>query len=518
MTTAFDTDAEITALESFLSEAAHGFFAETGDFAAVRQKAEMLLKRLVTPVRTMMAGEFSSGKSTLANLLVGEQLIPTSVLASPLPPVVFRHGATLSASACWWKGREPQPFARPDFDAIMAVEPDYVVLTAPNPILKRVSIFDTPGTADPDREGEALIELSARAEMIIWCTNAVQAWRESERHIWSQLAPSVTRNGILAVTHVDLPSVRIGYDRIMARLTREAKPLFRAIYPIDAPSAIEAAPGGVVVDEAQWTESGGAELFKGILDLATAIRLPDVMAARELITNRIGPILDAARRPVAPPPKPAAPAAVAEPAPAPEPEPEPMPGPVGEPVAEAATQAEPPNEAMPEPAPVPDPVPEPMGASVAATAAAAPAAKTAGAKVNPLSGLAKLREKALKDAGAAKPAPAPAAPPAPPARHAHPLVADWQGKVDALIAQVSGSADPEDSGFLQSASETVMEMLDAISEPGVLDDDTAWIQGQFQEAVDTIILMQMESGASTIEDAATLLLQLSRDIAVVAGR
>jgi hypothetical protein len=277
----------------------------------------------------------------------------------------------------------------------------------------------------------------------------------------------------------------------MARLTREAGPMFRAILPIDAPSAIEASPRGVVTDDALWTLSGGADLVKGILDLAASIRQPDVIAARELITARIGPALDDARAQSRGTGKPSdatkAPGSKAK--------------------AVASTPAPP---AARAPAPPPE-----TGVPAAVATAVKPAAPSG--KVNPLAGLAKLREKALKEPAAArnKDALAPKAAPAP--RHAHPLIADWQTKVDALIAQVEGSPDPEDSGFMQSAGDAVMEMLDAISEPGVLTSDNEWIRGQFQEAMDTIILMQMESGENTLDDAATLLLQLSRDIAVVAS-
>jgi hypothetical protein len=504
MTTSFDTDSETGTLEAFLQKSSHGALSKIDDLDDLRNRAEVLLKRITSPVRTMIAGEFSAGKSTLTNLLVGERLIPTSVLASALPPIVFRHGAKVTASACWWTGREPQAFAGADFDALMTVNPDYVVMTAPNPILKRVSIFDTPGTSDPDRESEVLIELSSRAEMIIWCTNAVQAWRESERHMWTQLSPAVTKNGLMAVTHVDLPSVRQGYGRIMARLVKEAGSLFHAILPIDSLTAIESAPRGVVADEAGWTNSGGAGLVKGVLDLAASLRAPDILAARDLIAKRLLPAMN---------PKQTSPKAM----------------PKSEPLVEAdVTEAPPAAEQPPENA-------------VQERSTARPAA-TGGVKMNPLAGLTRLKDKtraaaaesaAREDAAnlselAAVPQEeqtgATAAPPARtavPAPHrtrtgTHALVTDWQSKMDALLLLVQGQNDPEESGFMQAASDTIMEVLDGISAAGVVQPEGQWLVDQFQEALDTVILMQMEPGDEAMEDAAMLLLQMSRDLVRIA--
>ncbi len=514
MTISFEADAEITALEGFLQKSSQGALSNLDGIEDLRNSAESLLKRVSSPVRTMIAGEFSAGKSTLTNLLVGERLIPTSVLASSLPPIVFRHGAKVTASACWWAGKEPQAFEGADFDTLMTVDPDYIVLTAPNPILKRVSIFDTPGTSDPDRESEVLIELSSRAEMIIWCTNAVQAWRESERHMWTQLSPAVTKNSLMAVTHVDLPSVRQGYGRIMARLVKEAGSLFHAILPIDSLTAIDSAPRGVVKDAERWTHSGGAGLVKGVMDLAASLRKADVMATRDLIASRLAPAMEQTR----PSEKTAAPkAAAARPA---------------EPVAKAEAPAA-------VIAPVPPATPPAKPKLSAASATEKPAPRAAGGRMNPLAGLAKLKEKTQRSAEDADlPDDLPDAAPTPEAKAAveespalqvparpvnrpartepHPLLLDWQGKVAALIALIKAHPDPEESGFMQAASDTIMELLDAVSAPGVLQPDTNWLLGQFQEALDTVIMMQVESGDDVLEDAAMLLLQLSRDLACVA--
>ncbi|GHC66762.1 dynamin family protein [Neogemmobacter tilapiae] len=505
MTTPLETELVTTELNKFLSDSTTGHLAEQPGVGEARAQAEALVKRLAAPVRLMIAGEFSSGKSTLTNLLVGEQLIPTGVLASPLPPVVFRYGTTLTSQACWWDGRDPQVFDGADFSNLMDIDPDYIVLTAPNPFLRNVTIFDTPGTSDPDREGEVLVELSGRAEMVIWCTNAVQAWRESERHTWFQLSPNVLKHGLLAVTHVDLPSVKQGYARIMSRLEKEAGDNFHAILPIDTPTAIDAAPKGVVKDAKSWADSGGQKLFDGIHKVAEDIRQPEVVAARELMVKTIQPLVAkaaVAEQRAATPQVAAAYAAAVE-------------APVDAALDEAAPKKS-------------------LNMLKAAVAAAnktelRPAGGDKPAKINPLAGLAKLKGRPtpeLDDDNDPFDAPLPDAAttptpvdhgPAPAARlrqkaPTHRLISEWQKKIDALIALIAAHDDIEESGFAQAASDTVMEVIDQISSADITKPDTEWLFGQFQEALDTVILMTAEPGEGPLEDSAILLLQLSRDL------
>ena len=47
--------------------------------------------------RIALMGEFSAGKSTLANLMVGSDPVPMQVVATQLPPVWIMHAARPSS-------------------------------------------------------------------------------------------------------------------------------------------------------------------------------------------------------------------------------------------------------------------------------------------------------------------------------------------------------------------------------------------------------------------------------------
>jgi energy-coupling factor transporter ATP-binding protein EcfA2 len=118
----------------------------------------------------------------------------------------------------------------------------------------------------------------------------------------------------------------------------------------------------------------------------------------------------------------------------------------------------------------------------------------------------------------AEPAAAPKVEPAVNGAKDHPLLTGWNDKITALITQIEG-ADEVDSGtFLQSCCDIVMDVSNAIGEPGVLDGEANWLQSQFQDALDLLILLQIETGDEAVEDASTVLLQLARDVSWLSTR
>ena len=406
----------------------------------MRKRARKLYNRLRTPVRIIVAGEFSAGKSTLTNLLVGKKLIPTSVLASELPPLLFRYGQTTQIAAGWWDQKKLVPVKDVNFDAAVKLDPDFILVTTPNPFLKNINIFDSPGTSDPLSDDSKMQHLIKSSEATIWCTNAVQAWRESERYTWSSLPVINRKNSILAVTHIDLPAVRRGMDRVLQRIQKEAGELFQSIIPVAAPRALKAAPDGVVQDKEAWREYGGEAIFAAIKGIADPIREKKLADAATIIENQLIPFLEKMRQ-----------AGSGEKT-------------SGTPVTEATNTG--------------------YGSEPEA------GSKTENQPVE-------FNTTGRKALGATP---------------ENSLLTEWNAMTKDLISKFENADDPEVSGLIHSSYSIVMEMTDKLT---LIDPQTAeheWITNQFQEALDQLTLMQLETGEEPLETTAILLLQLSRDL------
>lgn len=172
--------------------------------------------------RIMIAGEFSAGKTRLISGLIGEEVLPSNVTATALPPVWLVSGQKrLAAVGLDGKTRELESLAGVD-----VADTHYCVVSHPAPILARMDIIDTPGSSDPSIPSESWERMLEFADMALWCTNATQAWRQSEKSVWDEMPGHLVGASTLLVTHADrMPDSRTA-DRVLRRVRREAKTYF----------------------------------------------------------------------------------------------------------------------------------------------------------------------------------------------------------------------------------------------------------------------------------------------------
>ncbi|WP_145107657.1 dynamin family protein [Cereibacter sediminicola] len=182
--------------------------------------------------RIMIAGEFSSGKTRLVNALLGHEILPSSVTSTALPPVWIRHGD--GAPECVRLDGQVQAFASvPELVAhVQAVDLDRIHhcrICHPHPLLERFDLIDTPGNSDPNIPAASWERMVAEADMIVWCSPAVQAWRQSERSAWLSLPEAVTGPGLLLLSQADKLADPDDRDKVMRRVLREAEGLFASV-------------------------------------------------------------------------------------------------------------------------------------------------------------------------------------------------------------------------------------------------------------------------------------------------
>lgn len=197
-----------------------------------RKPADPVAERPGAPVqrkpRILIAGEFSAGKTQLINGLVGGLIggpvLPSNVTATALPPVWLVRGEP-ALIRVGFSGRG-EPLA--DLNTVDLEKTQYCVMAHPAPVLTGMDIIDTPGNSDPNMAAETWQRMLEFADAVVWCTNATQAWRQSEKAVWQAMPARLRQNATMVVTHADLLGSPAMADRVLQRVQREAGAFFES--------------------------------------------------------------------------------------------------------------------------------------------------------------------------------------------------------------------------------------------------------------------------------------------------
>ncbi len=222
------------------------------------------------PCVTLM-GEFSAGKSTLLNFLIEENLLPTRATATELPPVWFTYGST----GHHWVTAEGDR-RELDLSRLDSVPRDarYIRIYLQAEVLEHCDVIDTPGISDPNLATESWRFAAGRSDMILWCTSATQAWRETERATWVALPERLRKHSVLVVTRADKLLTDLDKEKVARRMIRETNGLFSDMVFMATPDAVRA--------KADLAEQGTSPLWEA----SGAGHLLDVLAGRfEAIRN-----------------------------------------------------------------------------------------------------------------------------------------------------------------------------------------------------------------------------------------
>jgi tetratricopeptide (TPR) repeat protein len=251
-------------------------------------RIDAISRRLDSPLKIAVLGEFNAGKSTLINAFLGELIVPVGVLPTTSRINVVRYGPRPIANIGWADGVDeivPASGARDRLrERDVAVE--RLDFEWPHPELRAVHLWDTPGFNAPDarHEAEALRAL-AEADAIIWIVDANQAMSATELDRVRQLADADEK--LLVTINKD---DRLGDDLetrevLRAHVDRALGSNYAAMVFVSARRALEARVAG---DSGALAASGWPEfeavLRRQLFDRADRIKALDAAAAlaREL--------------------------------------------------------------------------------------------------------------------------------------------------------------------------------------------------------------------------------------------
>lgn len=200
----------------------------------IAHRAEQLLWRLerclMRPVRIALLGEVNGGKTTLANHIIGCELLTTDVVHNTLVPVLLKYASTAYVELCVADGQR-QRIDHSAIGKIRLAATDRLEVGVPLDILKEIEIVDTPGAILDERALDLLRAVYSQADLAIWCTVATQAWRGTDVTLWNALDRHRRRPDILAITHADL-LCQEDCEKVRERVNAEAGERFGAVIAV----------------------------------------------------------------------------------------------------------------------------------------------------------------------------------------------------------------------------------------------------------------------------------------------
>ena len=142
------------------------------------------------PLLVLVMGEFSTGKSTFINTLLGEDILTTDNLQATAVVTLLTFGAEKTAKIHYLDGttenydlNKLQDITAEGDETKKALREkiEYVELTYPNELLKKITVVDTPGkNGTEESHNQSTENFKNRADMVIWMFNAMKMGKRSE--------------------------------------------------------------------------------------------------------------------------------------------------------------------------------------------------------------------------------------------------------------------------------------------------------------------------------------------------
>ena len=230
--------------------------------------------------RVCLMGEFSAGKSTLSNLLIGEPAVPVNVTATQLPPVWISYGS--DAPFRVGLDGETTGINLENLEDVQVEDTGHIRIFKEAKFLKMCDLIDMPGISDPNMAADVWQRMIHHADIVIWCSHATQAWRQSEAAVWSHMPAELHAKSILLLTRMDRILSERDRGRVVKRVEKEAGSMFRKILPVSLIKAVEAGE-----DPMAWEESGAGALLSTLSQVVEEVAEATPSSTPARTVNRV---------------------------------------------------------------------------------------------------------------------------------------------------------------------------------------------------------------------------------------
>jgi hypothetical protein len=222
---------------------------------------ERIEEALRRPIQIAMLGEYNSGKTSVVDLLIGDRLLPTSVISNTQVPVLIGHAETAALFGIDRDGTRIRIDGDAD-DPLTDLSYRALQILLPLERLRGYQLLDTPSLTDP-------ATFVGDADIVIWCTVATRAWTESERAAWANLPKRCSRNAILVATHKDAMQTDEECEQVAQRLRSITDGQFRGVVLVAAEGAQDEEPQDDLWSGAKALRSSIKQVADGIAERRT---------------------------------------------------------------------------------------------------------------------------------------------------------------------------------------------------------------------------------------------------------
>ncbi|NHX28053.1 hypothetical protein HA397_29410, partial [Escherichia coli] len=172
-----------------------------------------------------------------------------------------------------------------DIDSISPQDTRVIRIFQQSDILEMCDLIDMPGISDPNMSPDLWLPVAEEADLVIWCTHATQAWRQSEAAMWGEMPPEIQERSLLLVTRFDKILNDNDRRRVLRRVEHETQGLFAGVYPISLTQAIAAGD-----DRERWEASGAEAFMERLVELRHEVDSGASEAAPQPRPGRPAPI------------------------------------------------------------------------------------------------------------------------------------------------------------------------------------------------------------------------------------
>ena len=176
--------------------------------AELKERLNALNTLFYEPLSVAVVGQFSSGKSSFLNAILGADILPTGIIPVTAKPTFIKYAPQAFLKALYEDGREEYlsldalgDFVdqRKDMKAVKAL---YIHL--PNEILKKVSFIDTPGLNSRSAKDTAeTMKILKECSGLIWLSLIDNAARAGELNELSLVPKTLKNHAICALNQKD---------------------------------------------------------------------------------------------------------------------------------------------------------------------------------------------------------------------------------------------------------------------------------------------------------------------------